>query len=179
MASTIARSGMTSKQKWIVKSLLGLETKDIPVEEIDSKECYSLINRLVNGTEEDKAQVKALFLAAGAVACGNGSAADESALQYSYADRMATEAADNVEYKDCDYAAMAFVRIDPGTCKFARYMKEHCGGVKGANLTGGIRVAILKYGDDYHKNETYAAVFAQTMRHTYGIMVNAYYELMQ
>lgn len=168
------REAITGRQHWFLRSLIGCDTRDIGVDKIDKGECTNLISQLVSGGEAEKAEIKALFIEYGAKPLGAGGTDDETLEQFAMADAAGREAAACVE--PGEFAGLVFVRVDPGTSKFARLLKEK-GAIKGANLTGGMRYPVKEF-DNYRQNEAYALEFAAKLRNEYKVAANAYVELL-
>jgi hypothetical protein len=56
----------------------------------------------------------------------------------------------------------AWVNIQPGTCKAARYAKKHFGAKK--DYHGGVSIWVYDFGQSMTRKEAYARAFANTLR---------------
>lgn len=78
-------------------------------------------------------------------------------------DQSAVERAWYVSEGACGFA---WVTIKPGTCKAARFAKEHFGARK--DYYGGVSIWISDYGQSIERKEAYASAFARKLQ-SYGI----------
>lgn len=155
---------ITSKQKFALYMRCKVNTKDLVL----SKEEASLC---IQASEYDPDGVRAKLLECGAVPLETAKAdkEEDSRELFAKAHAAGMEAADRE--LEGGPEATVFVRVDPGTHTFARYLKAHHEALKGQNLQGGMRMLVRGFGPDTFKAYEYAAAFSKVVR-SVGITCN-------